>query len=375
MATTSKTSQPPNSSSMLNRIQDKVRLILKKPTPASSLRESLDSAIDEVIGDVIEDRKSSVEDLRAEERMMFQNIIRFGGIKVVDVMVPRADIVGIEIETPIQELLEVFHEAAHSRMPVYRENLDDPIGMVHIKDLIGWLAENDGGASNETNDVPSISKLKREVLFVPPSMPIIDLLIRMQTTRIHMAIVIDEYGGTDGLVTIEDLVEQIVGQIEDEHDTDESPTLHVRSRGRIDADARVPIDELEQLIDRELCLEDKEEDIDTLGGLVFSLAGRIPQRGELIAHPEAAVDFEVVDADPRRIKSLKIFIKDPQKGEGQDDTANLTNSSTKPTPTNGGDNNAESNKGLVSVDKSSQKNEGPDPDSGPAAPPLSQNLH
>lgn len=298
----------------------------KKASPESSLRESLDDAINEVISEVIEERGSSVEDLRAEERLMFQNIIKFGAVRVEAVMVPRADIVGVELDTPLHELVGIFHAAAHSRLPVYRETLDEPIGMVHIKDVLGWIADADKADIAGRGDTPktpkgqppkngngngdafTLTRIKRDVLYVPPSMPIIDLLIRMQATHIHMALVVDEYGGTDGLVTIEDLMEQIVGEIEDEHDIESSPILTPRARGGIDADARVPIEELEKLIGRDLSLMEKEEDIDTLGGLVFSLAGRVPERGELIAHPQA-VDFEVVDADPRRIKKLRILVR------------------------------------------------------------------
>jgi len=330
---------------LVQRLRALFRTLGRKSTPESSLRESLDEAIDEVIEEVIEERKSSVEDLRAEERLMFQNIIKFGALRVEDVMVPRADIVGVEVNTAVDDLIGIFHDASHSRLPVYRDTLDDPIGMVHIKDRIGCIAGRERGEeeppaadgtqpANGTGDKASLAKLKREVLYVPPSMPIIDLLIRMQTTRIHMALVVDEYGGTDGLVTIEDLVEQIVGEIEDEHDTEASPTLVPRARGGIDADARVPIEDLEELIDRNLSLDDKEEDIDTLGGLVFSLAGRVPQRGELIAHPQA-VDFEVVDADPRRIKKLRIRVKDHAANDA-DGTARAAENNNNKRPSKAG---------------------------------------
>ncbi len=272
-----------------------------RPTD-TPLRESLDEAIDEAI----EERTSADDQLRDEERVMIQNIVKFGGIRVEDVMVPRADIVGVEIDTTIQELAKIFEQAAHSRLPVYRESLDDPVGMVHIKDLIGCMIREESAASGAPT---TISSIKREILFVPPSMPIVDLLLRMQATRIHMALVIDEYGGTDGLVTIEDLVEEIVGEIEDEHDEEEATLINRTSPSRIDADARAKITDLEELLKCSLSLPEREEDIDTLGGLVFSLVGRVPQRGELIAHP-AGLDFEVVDADPRRIKRLRIDVKD-----------------------------------------------------------------
>ncbi len=300
----------------LTRLISQLRSRFSKRAPDTPLRESLDEAIDEAI----EERTSAHDHLRDEERVMIQNIVKFGGIRVEDVMVPRADIVGVEIDTPLPELAKAFQEASHSRLPVYRESLDDPAGMVHIKDLVGLLVPN--GDQPET-EPQTISAIKREILFVPPSMPIVDLLLRMQTTRMHMALVIDEYGGTDGLVTIEDLVEEIVGEIEDEHDEEEASLMLRVSQNRIDADARAKITDLEEMVARSLSLPDREEDIDTLGGLVFSLVGRVPQRGEVIPHP-GGLDFEVVDADPRRIKRLRIRVKDPaERGPAGEDQAGL----------------------------------------------------
>jgi CBS domain containing-hemolysin-like protein len=265
-----------------------------------------DATLRESIEDIIEGDENAAQELRDEERHMLINILNFAELRVEDVMVPRADIIGVEVQTAIEELASVFRDAAHSRLPVYRENLDDPIGMVHIKDVIGFLTgsdksfKNDGAAANML-----ITKLQREILFVPPSMPIRDLFLKMQATRIHMGLVIDEYGGTDGLVTIEDLVEEIVGEIEDEHDTEGSPGLTRRFDGGFDADARVKIEDLEQALGMDL-IPDEDEDVDTLGGLLFSLVGRVPQRGELIPHSRG-LTFEVVDADPRRVKKLRIL--------------------------------------------------------------------
>jgi CBS domain containing-hemolysin-like protein len=207
--------------------------------------------------------------------------------------------VAVEVETPLPELVKIFRDAQHSRMPVYRDTLDNPIGMVHIKELIGLAVADD--ARKPT----SISDIRRDVLFVPPSMPVVDLLVKMQATRIHMALVIDEYGGTDGLVSIEDLVEQIVGEIEDEHDTDENAMLVARKDGEFEASARTPREDVEKAVGFPLVDEEQAEEIDTLAGLVFSLVGRVPQRGEILVHP-AGVEFEVLDADPRRLKRLRI---------------------------------------------------------------------
>ncbi len=269
-----------------------------------------DATLRENIEDIIEGDENAAQELRDDERHMLMNILNFGELRVEDVMVPRADIIGVEVQNSIEELASVFRDASHSRLPVYRENLDDPIGMVHIKDVIGFLTASDHGARHKAQeDIAAasmpITKLQREILFVPPSMPIRDLFLKMQATRIHMGLVIDEYGGTDGLVTIEDLVEEIVGEIEDEHDPDESPGLTRRFDSGFDADARVTIEDLEQALSIDL-MPDEDEDVDTLGGLLFSLVGRVPQRGELISHPQG-LTFEVVDADPRRVKKLRIL--------------------------------------------------------------------
>jgi CBS domain containing-hemolysin-like protein len=196
-------------------------------------------------------------------------------------------------------------------LPIYRDTLDDPVGMVHIKDVIGVLIHADGsgngnGNGNANGHKLPLYKLKRDVLFVPPSMPVADLLLKMQTSRQHMALVIDEYGGTDGLVTIEDLVEEIVGDIEDEHDVAEKLRLRRRPDGSFDADARVEIEEFEEFSGLELRLDPEEEEVDTLGGVVFSILGRVPQRGEVVRHPKG-LEIRVVDADARRIRKLQIY--------------------------------------------------------------------
>jgi CBS domain containing-hemolysin-like protein len=239
------------------------------------------------------------------------NAARFDTLRVEDVMVPRADIVAVEVDTPLKELARLFADAAHSRLPVYRETLDEPVGVVHIKDVLRLLAENVGGGGDAAvADKPVLSSITRPVLYVPPSMPVADLLLRMQTRRIHMALVVDEFGGTDGLLTLEDLVEEIVGDIADEHEKTEEPAIRARGATLWDVDARAPIEDLEALTGRSLDLpEAVEEEVDTLGGLVFALAGRVPERGEVIVHP-AGVEFEVVDADPRRVKRMLVRLRE-----------------------------------------------------------------
>lgn len=293
------------------------------------------------------------------ERKMLERLLRFGTSRVAAVMVPRADIISLDENEPLSELLRTFNEAGVSRIPLYRENLDDPRGMIHVKDVFGWLmAEATGrhvksdkpekfeksekidkltqNGNGDTNEIPmpdrldlshvdltrpiTTAKIRRQVLYVPPSMPAADLLIRMQTTRIHMALIVDEYGGTDGLVTIEDLVEQIVGDIEDEHDEDEETNIVADPKLGLTAIARTPISELEEHIKIKLVEDEDETDVDTIGGLVFSILGRVPARGELIHHA-SGVEFEVLDADPRRVKKVKIHLPRPQAVRPQADSA------------------------------------------------------
>jgi CBS domain containing-hemolysin-like protein len=267
----------------------------------------------------------------AEERQMMLRMLRFGALRVVDIMVPRADIIALEETDCLRELLATFEEAGISRIPMFNETLDDPRGMIHIKDVVAWLIEEGGvklsdTPSNGTTDVAaakrapvalnlagidlersiSVAKIRRPVLYVPPSMPAMNLLIRMQTTRIHMALVVDEYGGTDGLVTIEDLVEQVVGEIEDEHDEAEVAHITKDAKGVMSASARTPIAELEEMLGRRVVTEEEAEEVDTLGGLVFSILGRVPVRGEIVHHAHTGLEFEVLDADPRRVKKLRI---------------------------------------------------------------------
>lgn len=242
----------------------------------------------------------AVQNMPATRREMIERVVAFDEKKVVDVMAPRADVYAVEIDTPLDELIRRFSEAGHSRMPVYRNDLDDPVGMVHIKDVIGLIAGRKG-ASNDNKAV--LKDIRREILYVPPSMLVTDLLLRMQASRIHMALVIDEYGGTDGLVTIEDLVEEIVGDINDEHDETETPAVAPLPDGGWETDARVELDEFEE--ETGLRVEAEDDEIDTIGGLVVSLAGRVPRRGEVLTGPHG-FDFEVTEADARKVRKLRV---------------------------------------------------------------------
>ena len=263
---------------------------------ARLLRGGGDADLRESIEEVIDEHEASTPVLNPEQREMLMKIISFGELEVDDVMVPRTDIVALEAGAAPADVVSTFRGAHHSRLPVYRETLDDIAGFVHIKDVVDhW------GRDEEL----SLARILRELLVVPASMPILDLLARMRATRIHMAVVVDEYGGTDGLVTIEDIVEEIVGEIEDEHDADEGPLLQQLPDGSIEADGRAEIEDLEKILAVDLLPDEADEDIETLGGLVFAMLGRVPRIGEVFTHL-GGVEFEIVDADLRRVKRLMI---------------------------------------------------------------------
>ncbi|SUA99262.1 Hemolysin C [Pannonibacter phragmitetus] len=288
---------------------------------ASSLRENLQ---DELARELVEGGDTAFS---PEERLLLGNILRLRELRVDDVMVPRADIEAVDDSVTLGRLMEVFRENGHSRMPVYHESLDDPRGMVHIKDLMAFIArlatpseagaakDTDVSAKNSALDLTLIdltltlaeTGLLRPLLFVPPSMPATDLMAKMQASRVQMALVIDEYGGTDGLVSLEDIVETVVGDIEDEHDEDEEAMLQPAGEGVWIADPRIPLEELSEQLGTDFNAGEMAEEVDTLGGLLFTLLGRVPVRGELIAPKEVTgYEFEVLDADPRRIKRLRV---------------------------------------------------------------------
>ncbi len=247
------------------------------------------------LGELIEagDERETV--LGEDERVLVSNILKVRHSCAEDVMVPRADIVAIEAQASLAEVIALITKSGHSRIPVYRETLDDVIGMVHIKDIVAWRG----------NDADfQLAKLVRRVLFVAPSMEILQLLLEMRAKRSHMALVVDEYGGIDGLLTIEDVVEEIVGDIADEHEKVVEPRVTPRPDGSLDADARADVEVIDVQFGNILSEEERDE-VDTVGGLVVSLAGRVPARGEIIAHPEG-IEFEVLDADLRRIKRVRV---------------------------------------------------------------------
>ena len=258
-----------------------------------------------------------------EESRMLKNILGLRERRVGDVMVPRADIVAVQQDIKLGDLVRVFEGAAHSRLVVYNDTLDDPVGMVHIRDLIAFMtaraAVDPEKNAKRKKPLPagldlkavnlgmplSATRIVREILFVPPSMRVIDLLARMQATRIHLSLVVDEYGGTDGLASIEDIVEQIVGEIADEHDDDETPAVTQQPDGSFIADARANIEDVVGTVGNDFDVGDAAEEVDTIGGYLVTRAGRLPIRGEIVPGP-GLFEFEVLDADPRRVKRIRI---------------------------------------------------------------------
>lgn len=258
-------------------------------------RGGQNGSVREALEEIIEDRAEPAAPIGDDERALLSNILNLRGLTVEDVMVPRADIVAVEADTPLSEIVRIIGEQGHSRLPVYRGTLDDVIGMAHIKDLFLW--------EGHEKDF-KLSEHLRRILFVAPSMEVLELLLEMRARRSHMALVVDEYGGVDGLVTIEDLVEEIIGEIEDEHDRSSEPVLKENPDGSYTADARVEIEALEEKVGP-FATDEEREYIDTLGGLVFALAGRVPIRSELVAHP-SGFEFEILQADPRRVHRLRV---------------------------------------------------------------------
>jgi len=266
------------------------------------------------LGRLFGNRQTGSNSQRGEDRKVLVHAAEnFHSLRVEDVMVPRAEIIAVADDLSLEKLTQSFIDAGHSRLPVYKETLDEPTGFVHVKDLVGFIgpfispqAPNQNTKSYETKEI--INKIKRPVLFVPPSMAADALLKKMQASRVHMAIVVDEYGGTDGLVTLEDIIEEIVGDIEDEHDDGEPEIRTLKDKtGQTywEADARADIEDFEAVYGRDIATPEQDEEVDTLGGLVFSLTGRIPERGEII-RTSIGLEFEILEADPRRIKRVRL---------------------------------------------------------------------
>ncbi len=264
---------------------------------ADSVRGRVEELIErrEELGDIV-GAEPDHTDLDPQERALLSNVLRLRGTTADDVMVPRADIMAMPEELSLDQAIGLIQKDGHSRYPVYRESLDEIVGMVHIKDVFASV-----GSSGPFD----LKAILRKPLFVVPSIPVLDLLLQMRQSRIHMALVVDEYGGIDGLITIEDLVETIVGDISDEHDEEVEPHITERPDGTYDLDARMPVKTFEATLGLVLTDEERAADIDTMGGLVFTLAGRVPAKGELVSHT-SGMEFRILEADPRRIRRLRV---------------------------------------------------------------------
>ena len=269
---------------------------IKKNIAISLIKDLIqDDKFKKEIIDLISSTSDSSGVAKLEEKKIFNNLLKVHKKTVDDVMVPRGEIIFIDEKIDKDNLIKIINKEAHSRMPVVKEELENCLGMVHIKDVL---------SAQQKKGLINLREIIRPILFVAPSMQVLELLLEMRAKRIHIALVVDEFGGVDGLLTIEDLVEEIVGEIQDEHDQDDEPTWHKRKDGSIDADARLEIFHFEQVVGPFVTNAERDE-LDTLGGLVFSIAGRVPVRGELIKHSSGA-EIEIVDADPRRVNKLRI---------------------------------------------------------------------
>jgi CBS domain containing-hemolysin-like protein len=305
---------------------------------------------------VLESTRPGETGVSITERTMLKNILALHERRIEDVMVPRADIVAVQQDISLGELMKVFENAAHSRLVVYNDTLDDPTGMVHIRDLIAFMTARatESAEKNTRRKKPlpagldlkavnlglplSATKIVRQMLFVPPSMPALDLLAKMQATHIHLALVVDEYGGTDGIVSIEDIVEQIVGDISDEHDEEVSPGILRQPDGSFIADARANLEDVTAAIGAEFNVAEAAEEVDTLGGYLMAQVGRLPLRGELVPGP-AGFEIEVLDSDPRRIKRVRIHRSKDRllDGKRRDAAPDTTSPAIAPAPSEAAD--------------------------------------
>ena len=272
----------------------RIRNLLGKRGVELSLRDSIAELVQEAADE--KPAPGELPELDRQERALIANVLRLRATTADDVMVPRADIIAMSVDVTLEQALEQIRAEGHSRLPVYRDGLDEIVGMVHIKDVFAFVGRPEAFL---------LEAVLRKPLMVAPQVPVLDLLLQMRQARMHLALVVDEYGGIDGLVTIEDLVETITGDISDEHDEVKSPMVIERPDGALDIDARMPVGDFEKRLGAVLSEDERDADIDTVGGLVFTLAGRVPARGEVISHP-SGIEFRVLDADARRIRRLRV---------------------------------------------------------------------
>jgi magnesium and cobalt transporter len=268
--------------------------LIGRRAPEPSVRESIAELVQEAAEAA--NLPGQPPELDRQERALIANVLRLRGITADDVMVPRADIVAMRADVTLDQAVALLRREGHSRLPVYREELDDVAGMIHIKDVFAYVGRPEAF---------KLESILRKPLLVAPQVPVLDLLLQMRQARVHLALVVDEYGGIDGLVTIEDLVETIVGDISDEHDEVAGPMVIERGDGALDIDALLPVEEFEARVGPVLTEDEREADIDTVGGLVFTLAGRVPARGEVLSHP-SGWEFRVLEADARRLRRLRV---------------------------------------------------------------------
>jgi magnesium and cobalt transporter len=275
------------------RLLGRLRGLLGHRAAEPTLRESIAELMQEAEAAPEEAAPSS--ELDRHERLLIANVLRLRETTAYDVMVPRADIVAMRVDLTLEQVIDQIRSDGHSRLPVYREQLDEIVGMVHIKDVFAYVGKPEAF---------SLEAILRRPLMVAPQVRVLDLLLQMRQSRMHMSLVVDEYGGIDGLVTIEDLVETIIGDIDDEHDDETVPMVTERPDGTLDLNARLPVEEFEERMGPVLSEDERDADIDTVGGLVFTLAGRVPAKGEVISHP-SGLEFRILDADARRIRRLR----------------------------------------------------------------------
>ncbi len=272
----------------------RMRAWLPRGAPEPSLRESIAELVQEAA--TAPQTPGEPQELDRHERVLINNILRLRETLADDVMIPRADIIAMRADVTLTQAIEQIRIEGHSRLPVYREQLDDIIGMIHVKDVFAYVGPPESF---------SIESILRRPLMIAPQVPVLDLLAQMRQAHMHMALVVDEYGGIDGLVTIEDLVETITGDISDEHDEVEQPLVTERPDGALDVDARMPVEDFEARVGPVLSEDERDADIDTIGGLVFTLAGHVPAKGEVVSHP-GGFEFRVLEADARRIRRLRV---------------------------------------------------------------------
>jgi magnesium and cobalt transporter len=272
----------------------RMRAWFPRRAPEPSLRESIAELVQEAAA--APQTPGEPQELDRHERVLINNILRLRETLADDVMIPRADIIAMRADVTLTQAIEQIRIEGHSRLPVYREQLDDIIGMIHVKDVFAYVGPPESF---------SIESILRRPLMIAPQVPVLDLLAQMRQAHMHMALVVDEYGGIDGLVTIEDLVETITGDISDEHDEVEQPLVTERPDGALDVDARMPVEDFEARVGPMLSEDERDADIDTIGGLVFTLAGHVPAKGEVVSHP-GGFEFRVLEADARRIRRLRV---------------------------------------------------------------------